>query len=128
MVIQVASDELWSRRVLADDVNDIFTREVSGLAKERLLAVVVIRLVVLKLPCNVAVRPERVVSHLCRHVRHVGDRPTCERSGTLFNVFFCVVAHAHSEQLENFSSVVLVDVVLVIILVIQPQDHRRVFG
>ena len=80
----------------------------------------------LVLPCHVTIGPESVVAHPDGHVRHVGDCPAGERPRALLDVLFGVVTDAHREQLENLSTVVLVDVVLVVILVVQPQDHRRV--
>ena len=65
-------------------------------------------------------------SHL--HVLRIADGPPGEGAGALLDVLLGIVAHAHGEELEDLSPIVLVDRSLMVILVVQPDDHRRVPG
>ena len=82
----------------------------------------------LEVEVQAAIGPKRVVVRLQLHVFGVADRPAGERAGRLPNVLLCVVAHAHREQLQQLSSVVLVDGPVVIVVVVEPDDHGWVFG
>ena len=63
----------------------------------------------------------------------VVNRPPGESSGGFLDVVFRVVGfavhpHAHGEQLQQLPAPVLVDRVLVVEIVVQPENHRRVAG
>ena len=75
-----------------------------------------------------AVGPQGVVAGPHQHVLGIGDRPAREGSGAVLDVVLRVVADAHGEELQQLAAVVLVDRVLVVLAVVQPQDHRRVAG
>ena len=127
-VIQVARDKARRGFLLADDVHHILAVEVAGFAEEMLIAVVVVGFIVVELPSDVAVGARGVVAHLYGHIVRVHHAPTGEGARALFDVFLCVVAHAHREQLQYFPAVVLVDGVFVIVLIIQPHQHARIAG
>ena len=56
----------------------------------------------------------------------LSERPPRERAGRRLDVVLRVVAHAHGEQLEQLAPVVFVDLVFVVLVVVEPEDHRRV--
>ena len=119
-------DEACSRLLLADDVDDVLAVEVARLPEEGLLTVVVVFLAVLEVVVDPAVRPVRVPRRAHHHVLGVANGPAGERPRALLDVVLRVVAHSHGEQLQQFAAPVLVYCVLVVVLVVQPDDHRRV--
>ena len=125
---QPCADELGSGVLLGDDVDDVFTVEVAGLAQEGLLAVVVVFLAVVKVPGDAAVGPDGVLVGPDRHVLRVGQGPAGEGAGTFLDVVLGVVADAHGEKLQQLPAVILVDGVAVVVVVVQPDQHRRVAG
>ena len=90
--------------------------------------VVVVLGAVLEVPGDTAVGPDRVAQAPQRHVLCVPERPTGEGAGALLDVLLGVAAHAHGEQLQELPAVVLVDRAVVVLVVVQPDDHGRVFG
>ena len=125
-VIQMPGEECSRRRLLTDNPDGVFAIPVSGLSEDGLLAVIVVVGVKFKLPGHVPVRPSGVVSHLDGHVVRINYAPTCEGPGSLLDIFLGVVANAHREEFENLSPEVLVDVRPVIVLIVQPHNHRGV--
>ena len=83
---------------------------------------------VLVLPVQAAVGPDRVLRGADGVVVGVADGPAGEGPGALPHVVLGVVADAHGEQLQDLPAVVLVHGVLVVVLVVQPEDHRGVPG
>ena len=73
-----------------------------------------------------AIGPQRVVIDTHRHVFRVADRPACEGASALRDVVLGVATDAHRKELQKLSPVVLVDGRLVVIVVVEPHDHRRV--
>ena len=51
-----------------------------------------------------------------------------EGAGALLDVLLGVVADAHGEEFQELAAKVLVDGVLVVVLVVQPDDHGRIPG
>ena len=118
-VIQVPSDKLPRRRLLHDDVYDVFTVEGPRFAEEGLLAVVVVPLSILE---------ARMIEQV-RHARQrVGVCPPRERPRRRLHIVLGVVADAHREQLHQFAPIVLVRRAVVVVAVVQPVNHRRIFG
>ena len=61
--------------------------------------------------------------------RHLGrDGPAGEGAGALEDVGFGVVADAEGEEFEQFAAPVFVGGVLVVLVVVQPEDHGGVAG
>jgi hypothetical protein len=56
------------------------------------------------------------------------ESPTSEGPGAFTNVRLGIIAGAKAEQLEQLAAPVLVDRVSVVLLVVQPEDHRRILG
>ena len=113
---------------LRDNLDDVLAVEVARLAQERLDSVVVVAGVVLEVPRDAAERRERVLVSLHPHVVDVAEGPARERAGGLLHVVLRVVAHAHREELQQLAAVVLVDRAVVIVVVVEPEDHRGVAG
>ena len=84
--------------------------------------------VVLEVPGDAAERRERVLVRLHPHVVDVAQGPARECAGGLLHVVLIVVAHAHREELEQLPSVVLVDRAVVVVVVVEPEDHRWIAG
>ena len=82
----------------------------------------------LEVPGDAAIGPDRVSLGAQRHVLGVADGPARERAGGLLDVLLGVVADAHREQLEQLAPEVLVDRAPVVVVVVQPHDHRGVPG
>ena len=118
-VVQVAGDEVRRGRLLANDVDDVLTVEVAGLAQEGLLAFVMVVSLVLEEP----VEPADGSTGELRL-----DGPAGESAGTLANVNLGVAAHAQAEELQQLTAPVLIDGVRVVLVVVQPVDHGRVLG
>ena len=87
------------------------------MAEERLLAIVVVFRTILELPREAAVRQ-------ARQLRLEG--PAGERTRCLADIHFGVVAGAEAEQLKELAAPVLVHRGAVVLVVVQPEDHRRV--
>ncbi len=89
------------------------------MAQERLFAIVVIFLDVIELPV-----PSVVVAAGGRQ----GNRPAGECPGGLPHVGLRIVAHTHTEQLQQLPSPIFVNGSGVVVAVVQPVDHRWIFG
>ena len=113
----MAGDKAVTGRLLDDDIDNVLTVEVARMAQERLLAIIVIFLEVLKFP----VPPVIVTSRRC-----IRDRPPSEGPGGLPHVRLRIVAHTQAEQLQQLPPPVLIDRMGVVVAVIQPVDHGRI--
>ena len=118
-IVQVPADEASAGRLLYDDVDDVFAVQLTLMTKEGLLAVIVVFRAILELPGESAIgRP-----------RDLGlEGPAGEGARRFANVGLGVVAGAEAEQLEEFATPVLVDRGPMVLLVVEPEDHRRVSG
>ena len=124
VTVHVAGDKAGGGRLPHDNVNDILAVEVARLAQEGLGALVVVRRVVNELGRIATVGLAGDV---------VADGPAGEGPGAFLDVVFAVVelavhAHAHGEELQQFTAIVFVNVVLVAEAVVQEVDHGRVLG
>ena len=88
-------------------------------AQEGLFGVVVVVVAILEEPVVAADGPARQLGL---------DGPAGEGAGALADVNFGVIADAHAEQLQQLAAPVLVDRVGVVLAVVQPVNHSRVFG
>ena len=111
------ADELRAGRLLHDDVDDVLAVEVALVAEERLLAVVVVFRAIFELPREAAVRQTRQLGL---------EGPAGERARCLADIHLGVVAGAEAEQLQQLAAPVLVHRGAVVLVVVQPEDHRRV--
>ena len=125
---EARADEVRRCPLSADDCHDVLAVEVPRLTEERLFALVVVVGAVLEVPRDPAVRPDRVLHSAHRHVLDVAERPPGEGARGLLDVVFGVVADAHGEELQQLPTVVLVNVTVVVLVVVEPQQHRRVLG
>ena len=96
--------------------------------QEALHAVVVIVVLVVEMPGDAPVGPDRVFQGAPRHVPDIPQRPSREGATALLDVVLGVVPDAHREQLQQLPAEVLVDRSVVIVVVVQPEDHGRVLG
>ena len=112
-------DETGRRGLLADDVDYVLAIEVARIAEEGLLAFIMVVLAVLEVPIETSHREARQLR--C-------DRPACKRAGALEDIGLSVVALPHAEQFEKLAAPVLVRGVCVVLVIVQPVDHRRVLG
>ena len=124
-VVHVPADEPRRGRLAADYLDDVVAVEVAGLSQEGLFAVVVVVWIVTK-------QPRRLTERDAGHVVII-DGPTSERPGRLLHVILGVVLlavhpDAHGEQFQQLPAPVLVDGVLVVEVVVQPENHRRIAG
>ena len=106
-------------RLPTDDVDDVLAVEPARVAQEGLLGLVVVLLPVLESPVEAAYGEPGELGL---------DGPSREGPGALPHVVLGVVAHAHAEQLQQLPAPVLVDRVGVVLVVVQPVDHRRALG
>ena len=87
------------------------------MAEKFLFAIVVVFRPVLELPREPAIR----------RARDFGlEGPAGEGAGSLANVLLGVVAGAEAEQLQQLAAPVLVDRGPVVLVVVEPEHHRRV--
>ena len=89
------------------------------MAQELLLGVIVVFGIVLKLPREAAIRQARDLG---------GNAPAGEGSGRFAYVFLRVVALSHAEEFQELPPPVLIHRPLVVFLIVQPENHRRVLG
>ena len=118
-IVEVAGDELGSCRLAANDVDDVFAVKCAGFAQESLFSVVVVLILIFKEPVSPADGAARKLG---------ADGPTGESPGTLPNVNLGIVANAHAEQLQQLTTPIFVDGIGRVFAVVQPVNHRRVFG
>ena len=83
---------------------------------------------VLELPGRAAVRPDRVLAGPQGHILGIAEGPSRKGPGALFDVVLGIVAYPHREQLQQLPAIVLVYGVLVVVVVVQPEEHGRVLG
>ena len=112
-------DEAGRRGLLHDDIYDVLAVQVARPPQERLFAVVVVFLDELERRRVVSVRIKR---------NRLLESPARERSRGVLYVLLRVIAHTHREQLQQLAAPVLVRLTVVVLVVIQPEDHRRVLG
>ena len=117
-VVKMPGDEPGRGRMGANDVDDVLAVKVAAMPQETLFPVVVILLLVLELPVKAPVGSAR---------NHRGNRPPGKGPRTLPHIRLGIVAHPHTEQLQQLPPPVLVDRIGVVIAVVQPVNHRRVF-
>ena len=127
-VEHVSGYEARGSRVATYDLYYVLSVEPTRLAQEGLFTVVVIILPIAEVPGNPTVRPDRGLHSTSYHVLGIAQRPAGEGSSALLNVLLRVVANAHGEELEKLSPEVLVYGSFVVVLIVQPDDHNRVFG
>ena len=94
------------------------TVEIPGAAQERLIPVVVVGLQVFELPVEAAVQAGR----------QFGKGPTGKRPGAFPHVVFRIVANSHAKELQQLTAPVFVHRIGVVLVVVQPVDHGRVFS
>ncbi len=111
------ADELGTGRLLHDDVDDVLAVEVALVAEERLLAVIVVFCAVFELPREAPVGKPRQLGL---------ERPAGEGARCLADIHFGVVAGAEAEQFQQFAAPVLVDRGAMVLVVVEPEQHRRV--
>ena len=105
--------------MLADDVDDVTTVEVSGLAEEGLFVVVVVFGEILELP---------VVAADGATGEFRLESPAGEGPGGFPHVDFGVSADAHAEKFQQLAAPVFVHRVGVVLEVVQPVNHGRIPG
>ena len=115
----MAGDEPGRGRMRTNDIYDVFPIEVARVAQEGLLLIVVVFFLVLEVPVEAAIRLAG---------NHGGNSPAGEGPGAFPHVVFRVVPHAHAEQFQQLTAPVFVDRVGVVVAVVQPVNHGRVFG
>src|SRR5204863_6096163 len=117
-VVQVPANESAASRLLHDDVDYVFAVEAALVPEEHLLAVIVIFGAILELPGEPAIG----------RAWDLGlEGPAGEGPRAFADIRLGVVAGAEAEQLEQFAAPILVHRGAVILLVIEPKDHRWVF-
>src|SRR5215467_8887300 len=125
---QAGADEAGRRLLASNNNDDVLTVEPAGLAQEGFYTVVVVVVPVLEMPVDATVGPYGVPARPHRHILGVPQGPSGEGPGALLNVLLGVMANTHREKLQKLPAIVLVDCILVIVVVIQPDNHGRVFG
>ena len=70
--------------------------------------------------------PRRPLAVRHRAVRGLNEAPPREGVRRALDVLLGVVADAHREQFEQLTPIVLVRLVLVVLVVVEPEQHRRV--
>ena len=116
-VVEMARDEDVARGLPDDDVYDVETVELAGVPQVVLLGTVMVLGVELVVPQVGA--PEEPVD--------LGvEGPAGEGAGGLVDVLFGVVADTQGEELHELAAPVLVGRSLVVLLVVEPVEHRRV--
>ena len=81
-----------------------------------------------EVPGDSAVRPDRGLHRAGCHILGVAQCPSGESPSALLDILLTVVAVTHGEEFQEFASEVLVYGSLVVVLIIQPDNHDRVFG
>ena len=127
-VVHVPGHEVRGRGIAPYGVYDVLAVEIALLREECLVAVVVIVLPVAEVPGDPAVGPDRVFRCPHGHILDVSQSPSREGSRRLLYVVLRVVADAHGKELQELSAEVLVDGALVVVLIVEPDDHPGVPG
>ena len=79
-------------------------------------------------PREFAVRPDGVSDGELLGVLGVCHSPACKRSRCFFDVFLGVVSDSKGEQFQKLSTVIFVYRAIVVVNIVQPDDHGRVLG
>src|SRR5438067_7692686 len=109
------TDESAASRLLHDDVDDVFAVEAAFVPEEHFLAVIVIFRAILELPREPAIR----------RAWDLGlEGPAGERPRAFTDVRLGVIAGAQAEQLEQFTAPILIDGCSMILLIVEPENHR----
>ena len=103
--------------LLDDNVNDVPAVKVPGLSQELLFPVVMVARQKLKTPVEPAQRLPR---------RLGPNRPPGKGPRRLLDVILRIMPNAHTEQLQQLPTPVFVDGAVVVAVVVQPVNHRRV--
>ena len=124
-VVQMPADEPRRRGLTTNDLDYVVAVEVAGFAEEGLQSCIVVLRIVTEQPGRFAVRYARYIV--------VVDGPAGERPGGLLDIVLRVIGasvhtHAHGKQFEEFPSPIFVDRVLVVEIVVQPENHGRIAG
>jgi hypothetical protein len=118
-VVQVTADKFTASRLLHYDVDDVFAVEATRMTQEFFRPVVVILRAILEFPREPALG----------RARDLGlEGPAGKRPRALANILFGIVAGAEAEQFEQFAAPILVDRRAVVLLVVEPENHRRISG
>ena len=115
--VQMSRYETGRGLLTRDDVNDVLAVEVALVTKKLFFALIVVILAIHKLGFEVTKRIER---------QGLRKRPTSERSSRILDVILGVVSDSHRKQFQDLTTIVLVDRSSVILVVVEPEDHRRV--
>ena len=126
--VQVAGDEAGGGRLLADNIYYVVPVEVAPLAQELLFAVIVVFGVELEVPGDAAIGPVRIPLRAQLHILQVGDGPAGKGASALLDILLGIISDSHGEEFQQLPAIVLVDGALVVVLVVQPDNHRRVAG
>ena len=108
IAVQLGGDEVGGGRLRQQYVYDLFAIKTPGLAEHGFHAVVVLRRVDHKLQPVVI--------------------PTGERTRGFLDIGLCVIAHAHGEQLHDFTREVFIRRAFDIHACIQKRQHGRILG
>ena len=114
--VEVAGQKPGRSRLIRNNVHDVFAVEVSGIAQEGLLPVVVVLGFVLELPMETAVG---IAGNLG------GNGPSGEGPGCLLDIVLRVVSDPEGEELQKLPAPVFVNGPVMISVVVQPEDHGR---
>ena len=116
-IVQVSADEFAASRLLHDYVENILAVEPSLVAEEYLLPIVMVFRAILELPREPAV--------WC--ARNLGlEGPASEGARAFAHIDLGVVGGAEAEQFQQLATPVFVDRRSVVLLVVEPEHHRRV--
>ena len=122
-VVQMPAHKPRRRPLPADDGDNVVPVEIARLPQKRLHPVIVVRGVIPE-------PPGRLPVGNARHIVIV-NRPPRKGPRRLLNIILRIIrlpvhAHAHGEQLQQLAPPVLVDRPLVIEIIVQPENHRRI--
>ncbi len=113
------ADETGAGRLLDDDVDNVLAVQVPAMAKEFLDAVIMVFRPVFELPGEPPVWQARDLGF---------EGPAGEGPRRLTDICLGIVAGAEAEQLQQFAAPVLVHRRAVVLVVVQPEYHRRIPG
>src|SRR5262249_31102740 len=117
-IVEMPADELAASGLLNDNVDNVFAVEAAFVTEKLFFSVVVIFGSILEFPWKAPIR----------RARDLGlEGPARESSRALTHVFLGIVAGAEAEQLQEFAPPILVYRCSVVLLVVEPEDHRRIF-
>src|SRR5262245_25065941 len=122
VIVQMVGQEAGGGWLLIDDINNVLTVEIPGVAQESLFAVIVVSGVVNEF-CGIAA--------VGLSGNAVGNGPSGKSPGAFLHILLGVVevavhAHTHGEQLQQLPSIVLVDSPFMAQAIVQEVDNGRV--